>query len=61
MARDVFVVIRLSVTDDDDLDDDDALVEAVEDGIDHGEITVDGLDVGETEVVGVYAEEPKPQ
>lgn len=60
MARDVFVVIRLSVTDDDDLDDD-ALVEAVEDGIDHGEITVDGLDVGETEVVGVYAEEPKPQ
>jgi len=60
MARDVFVVIRLSVTDDDDLDDD-ALVEAVEDGIDQGEITVDGLDVGETEVVGVYAEEPKPQ
>lgn len=60
MARDVFVVIRLSVTDDDDLDDDE-LVEAVEDGIDQGEITVDGLDVGETEVVGVYAEEPKPQ
>jgi len=60
MRRDVFVVIRLAVTvdDDDAFADDDELAATVEQSIDHGEITVDGMDVEETEVMGVYSKEP---